>query len=156
MVHLGGISWTVENKSINQSNRSINQSRHTSFAPTSVIYVPCANYEACRSGNTFVRHWGPRQRGGFISRQFSVATETANDKRQNTHAHTHTQRATNVPHLIPEPLARRVRVTHEVPSQASPPLRVRRHGAVHVSDRPDDARIELFLRKVQSREVGLK
>ena len=58
-----------------------------------------------------------------------------------------------ITHLVPEALPGVIGVAHEVPSQAGPPLRVRRHRPVHVTDRPDDARVQLFLRQVQPRQV---
>ena len=45
---------------------------------------------------------------------------------------------------------------HEVSSQAGPPLGVRGHGAIHVPDRADDRRVQLFLRKVQFSQVSCK
>lgn len=56
-------------------------------------------------------------------------------------------------HLIPEALPCLIGVSHEVPSQASPPLGVRGHGTVHVPDSPDDGRVELLLRQLQLRQV---
>lgn len=59
-------------------------------------------------------------------------------------------------HLVAEALSGVVGVPHEVPSQAGPPLGVRRHRPIHVADRPDDARVQLLLRQVQPRQIRCK